>query len=129
MRIRDRRAIFAAYLLLAAYVAGLLTLILLLTRLIVPNQPSIGVSDQLLVLTGITFSALLWRLLVRSIMVARVYGLRAALWCGPRLLMGNLIAIVAATKALQNYISYCFGGVLRWDKTTHHFPPDPQDVR
>ena len=129
MRIRDRRAIFAAYLLLAAYVAGLLTLALLLTRLLVPNQPSIWVSDQLLVLTGITFSALLWRLLVRSIMVARVYGLRAALWCGPRLLMGNLIAIVAATKALQNYIAYCFGGVLRWDKTTHHFPPDPQDVR
>ena len=52
--------------------------------------------------------------------------------CGPlaglaaaSLVIGNVIAIMAARRACINYARHCFGVPLRWDKTVHHIVPAP----
>lgn len=129
MRLRDRRSIFAAYLLAAGYLAAILTLLLHGAALAIPGYQPTGLSSELVWMVALTFLALIWRLAVRTFLVARAYGWRDALLCAPRLLIGNLIAIVAATKALQNYAAFCFGHRLTWDKTSHCFPPAGEVVR
>jgi adsorption protein B len=39
----------------------------------------------------------------------------------PRLVVGNLIAILAAVRAMMIHIG---GGATRWDKTHHIFPKE-----
>jgi adsorption protein B len=39
----------------------------------------------------------------------------------PRLVVGNLIAILAAARALSIHVG---GGATRWDKTRHIFPAE-----
>ncbi|WP_420607586.1 glycosyl transferase family protein [Novosphingopyxis sp.] len=122
MRFRDRRSVFAAFLLLAAYVTGALTLTLWIAVRWLPDYRPQGLSGEADWLVTITALALLWRVVVRCWLVARACGWREALWSPARLLTGNLIAIVAATRALRQYIGYCLGSRLTWEKTSHYFP-------
>ena len=125
MRLRDRRSVFNAFLVLLAYVTGALTLILWIGPMMVPGYRAQGLSREFDWLVLLTSLALLWRMLVRCWLVTRACGWREALWSPPRLLVGNLIAIAAASRALRQYVGYCLGRNLSWEKTSHYFPePD-----
>lgn len=121
MRLRDRRAPLAAIVLLAAYTGAVLAACLWIAQglgLAVP-RPMPGFLAALLSLTGVM---LVWRLLVRAIFVHRAYGAAEALRSAPRTLIANIIAVLAARRAVWLYIGLWRGGSLQWDKTRHRFP-------
>lgn len=44
----------------------------------------------------------------------------------PRLIVGNVIAMLAARRAMVQYLGLMRGKALRWDKTAHHFPSNAE---
>jgi bacteriophage N4 adsorption protein B len=122
MRLRDRKAVFAAIVLTAAYVCIILTILLLIAELGGLHRPR--PLDALLVDLLIANAVfLIWRLLVRAYFVAQVQGWRAALLSVPRTLIANIISIMAARRAVSGYARHLMGRNLSWDKTAHsHFP-------
>jgi bacteriophage N4 adsorption protein B len=59
---------------------------------------------------------------VRCFFVTRTYGWREGVRSVPRVIIGNVIAIIAARRALWLYLTMRRDGVVRWDKTQHAFP-------
>jgi adsorption protein B len=116
MRLRDRRAILAALVLLCAYVSGASWTLLNLFG----HAPTFGRGAHLLfaLCTGL----MIWRLLVRAGFVAHAYGWREGLGSIPRAVLGNFIAMASARRALVSYIRLARGAPLVWDKTEHNFP-------
>jgi adsorption protein B len=121
MRIRDRRATLAALVLFAAYLSVLLWGLTLGAGLIwpMPQGPSSPLLDQLLLLNLLLMT---WRMGMRALFVGRSYGWRYGLGAVPRTLVANLIAILAARRAVFLYGKSLFGAPLAWDKTQHRFP-------
>ena len=123
MRMRDRRGPLAVFVLMAAYVAATLWLVSAALHGVrgvsIPPLPA-----SLLTLLGLNASLLLWRLGMRAIFTWRAYGKRQAAWSAPRMFVGNLIAMVAAQRALIRYVGMLRGSPPRWDKTEHVFPED-----
>ena len=121
MRMRDRRAPLAMLVLVAGYLAligwGASALAHGLAGTPVP-RPGAGVAALLSANTAL----LGWRLLVRIAATAGEHGWREGLWAAPRLLVGNVIAMLAARHALTRYLRMLAGGGLRWEKTAHRFP-------
>lgn len=74
-----------------------------------------------LLLTG---GLLLWRLVMRVYFTTAGYGWRQGLWSIPRAVVGNIISLLAARRAILRYIAMLSGATIRWDKTTHIFPVD-----
>ena len=64
---------------------------------------------------------LAWRVLMRSCFSAYAYGWRQGLLSIPRLVVGNVIAMLAAARAVSLHLG---GGAKRWDKTRHIFPAE-----
>jgi adsorption protein B len=124
MLIHDRRSIFAAVVLLAAYGAIVLTAALMLGEAggLHRSQPLPATLVALLVINA---AFLLWRLGVRAAFVGALYGPGEALLSVPRSLIANIIAIMAARRACMAYARHIFGAPLRWDKTAHHTVPRP----
>jgi adsorption protein B len=118
MRMRDRRGPLAALLLLAAYGAALLwSQMWLAEALGAPIKVQIDpLVVKLLLVNG---WLLAWRVLMRSCFTAWAYGWREGLMSMPRLLVGNIIAMLAAARAVSLHLG---GGARRWDKTRHIFP-------
>lgn len=119
-RLRDRRGPLAALLLLAGYVAALLWGQLWLASTLgapLPPQPSPLLAELL----QVNFLFLLWRTTMRFAFTARIYGVGEGLASIPRILAGNLIAILAAGRAL---FLHAGGGPKQWDKTAHVFPSE-----
>ncbi len=127
MRLHDRKAIFSALVLIAAYACLLITVALTVGIFLngfVPAQ----LSDSFILALWINGYLMVWRLLVQAAFVWRSYGTRAALISVPRSIVSNIIAIMAARKAAASYVRLCVGGPLRWDKTEHsHFPKAPSN--
>jgi adsorption protein B len=121
MRIRDRRAAIAAFVLLAAYLALLLWGVLTVARWfgIVPAPRGSALIEPLL---WLNFLFMVWRLAMRAIFVGRSYGWRYGLGAIPRSIIANLIAMMAARRAIFLYLDSLFGKPLVWDKTQHRFP-------
>jgi adsorption protein B len=118
MRLRDRRGPLAALLLIAAYGAALLWAQLWLAEALgAPVQARMG--PVLVTLLTINAWLLAWRVLMRASFTASAYGIGQGLLAIPRLVVGNVIAILAALRALSLHIG---GGARRWDKTRHVFP-------
>ncbi|MFL6734084.1 MAG: glycosyl transferase family protein [Sphingomicrobium sp.] len=118
MRLRDRRGPIAALLLLAGYLAGLLWSQLWLAEALgAPIQARMD--PRLVVLLNISGALLAWRVLMRAAFTTSAYGWRQGLLSVPRLAVANLIAILAALRAL---VIHMRGGARRWDKTGHIFP-------
>jgi adsorption protein B len=118
MRMRDRRGPFAALLLVAGYAAALLWLqIAFASALGAPI--AVRVSPLLATLLTVNLWLLGWRLLMRFSFTTAAYGLAEGLRSIPRLVVGNVIAILAARRALALHEA---GGPKRWDKTHHIFP-------
>jgi adsorption protein B len=120
MRMRDRRGPLAALLLFAAYGAALLWSQIWLAEML--GAPVHARLDPALI-TLLTINAwlLAWRVLMRACFTTSAYGLGEGLLSVPRLVAGNLIAILAAARAVRLHIG---GGATRWDKTRHIFPAE-----
>jgi adsorption protein B len=120
MRLRDRRGPIAALLLIAGYAAALLWSQLWIAEAIgAPMQARMDTA--LITLLTINGWLLAWRILMRACFTASAYGWRQGLLSVPRLAVGNLIAVLAALRALTLHVG---GGALRWDKTQHIFPAE-----
>lgn len=122
MRLRDRKALLAALVLVTAYMCIILTVLLMLADVAglyqVPDS-----SDTVLLFLVLTMLLLLWRSAVRFICVLAVQGWRQAWLSIPRNVVANIINIVAARRAATDYVRLLAGGKLQWDKTDHsHFP-------
>jgi len=121
MRLHDRRAVFGAVVLVVAYAALVLTALLWLLEWAgggsIPPLPG-----HLEVLLSICSATLLWRLAVRAFFVTRLYGWAEGLRAIPRVIIGNVVAIMAARRAVALYWRMRRDGVVRWEKTAHQFP-------
>lgn len=127
MRMRDRRVTLAMPVLAIAYAALLLWgVALALHRWSGVPQPP--VDSWLATGVAINLVLLLWRLAVRMLLVARLYGPVEGLMAMPRMLVANYIGLLAARRALGIYVRLLLGGPLRWDKTAHQFPGAPADA-
>ncbi len=121
MRLRDRRSIMAAILLVSAYIVVVLAaLSAAIVMLGAPPIFAVSEVNQTLIVWNSAF--LLWRMLVRSYFVARVYGWSEGLLSIPRTVVANVIAIMAARRAVFQYWGVARGQKLLWDKTEHKFP-------
>ena len=58
---------------------------------------------------------------MRAAFTASAYGLAEGLLSIPRLVVGNVIAMLAAVRAISLHLG---GGPKRWDKTRHIFPAE-----
>jgi adsorption protein B len=118
MRMRDRRGPFAALLLVAGYAAALLWLQIALAAAL--GAPvAVRVSPLLATLLTLNLWLLGWRVAMRFSFTTVTYGVGEGLRSIPRLIVGNVIAILAAHRALALHEA---GGPTRWDKTHHIFP-------
>ncbi|MBA4773871.1 MAG: glycosyl transferase family protein [Sphingomonas sp.] len=120
MRMRDRRALLAVLVLGAAYVALVGWAMLSGVRWLMgaPTVPLL-VPGWLLATNAVLLG---WRLVVRVAFTGADYGWREAIWAVPRVFVGNLIALLAARRAITRYIAMLRGGALIWEKTAHDFP-------
>jgi adsorption protein B len=120
MRMRDRRGPLAALLLLAAYGAALLwSQIWLAEMLGAPIRARLD--PMLIVLLSINAGLLAWRIAMRAGFTASAYGWRQGLLSIPRLVVGNVVAMLAAGRAVSLHLG---GGAKQWDKTRHVFPSE-----
>jgi adsorption protein B len=125
MRMRDRRGPLAALLLVAGYAA--LALWLQISVAAALGAPiAFAPSPLLAALLMINLGLLGWRVLMRFGFTTAAYGIGEGLRSVPRILVGNLVAILAARRALSLHEA---GGPQRWDKTHHIFPAGEAAVR
>ncbi|MGB3753892.1 MAG: glycosyl transferase family protein [Parerythrobacter sp.] len=118
MRLHDRRGPISALVLAAGYLLLVLSGFLIVAAwlgwsVLVPLTPVL----QFLVLANL-FS-LLWRLLFRACFTAREYGWREGLRAVPRMVVSNIIAIMAGRRAVFAYARTLRGAPVVWDKTAH----------
>lgn len=115
---RDRRAPLAALILLAAYVslflvaAGLAGQFALGWEAIAP-----GVTLQWLL--ALNLLLLGWRMTLRVHFTARHHGWREGMFAVPRAFVANIIAMLAARRAVLLYWRILQSGEVIWDKTDH----------
>ncbi len=121
MRLRDRRAPFAAVILVASYLSLLLWGISTAGHWITGSHRTPLPAWQAMLLT-INGGLLTWRFAMRFLSVRHYYGTLEAFFSIPRMAVSNTIAMLAARRALFEYARLLRGGPLRWDKTEHHFP-------
>jgi adsorption protein B len=118
MRLRDRRGPLAALLLVAAYASAILwSQIRVAEALGAPISAELD--PALVILLKINGLLLAWRALMRAFFTTSAYGWRQGLLSVPRLFVGNVIAMLAAARAVSFHLG---GGATRWDKTRHMFP-------
>lgn len=127
MRLRDRRATLAALVLLAAYGTLILWPLLLLAKWAgLGEAPALSPTLRLLLVLNLVL--MLWRVAMRVMFTGRAYGWRHGFTAAPRMLVANLIAILAARRALFLYGRSLFGTPIQWDKTQHRFPQGAADA-
>ena len=86
------------------------------------STPVTPVTPTIAFLLRFNFCLLIWRAFMRFIFVGQAYGWRQGLLAIPRTFIANIIAILAARRAMDLYIRSLLGRPLVWDKTDHHFP-------
>lgn len=116
MRLHDRRSIIAAIILAMGYSLMALSAALWILEGAGPPPKADATLTLMAALCG---AMLLWRLAVRAAFVGRRYGWRHGLWSLARQPLANVIAIMAARRAVLHYARYCLGRPLTWDKTAH----------
>lgn len=122
MALRDRRGPLTALVLFAAYLLLVIDGVLLGLSLAGWYDPP-TVSPLLRALLMISFAGLLWRMLARFAFTTREYGWAEGLRSALRIPIGNIIAIMAARRALVAYFKSLRGEPIRWDKTAHDSHP------
>ena len=121
MRMRDRRATLAIPVLAIAYVAlvawGVALAIHLATA--TPMSAPGGFTAPLLIANAVLLG---WRVAMRAAFTGAAYGPTQAILSVPRLFVANLVALLAARRAITLYWPTLRGVPPRWEKTAHHFP-------
>lgn len=117
MRLRDRRAPLAALVLAAGY--GALLLWGLCFALNLP-APRLGAGWRAVL--AVNAALLGWRVLMRFAFVRHAYGWGEGMRAVPRMIVGNIIDMMAAVRAIDRYLRARRDGRVRWDKTRHRFP-------
>lgn len=123
MRLRDRRALLAAVILCAAYAALVLYGVTGVTHIVAGTTPH-PFSRWLALLLVLNGLLLLWRIGMRWMFVTRFYGWREGMRSIPRNFIANIIAIMAARRAVCHYAKIRRGARPLWEKTAHHFPEE-----
>ncbi|MEK6540855.1 MAG: glycosyl transferase family protein [Pseudomonadota bacterium] len=118
---RDRRAVVAALAILCGYCALILTVFVQLQsapllRDAVLAHPAIST------LFTFNLTLMIWRVAVRTLCVASVYGWSHVPISVLRIPVGNIILVMTAWRALLGYVRGRGGVVAVWDKTDHRFP-------
>jgi adsorption protein B len=121
MRLRDRQSVLAAVLLFAAYLT-LLLWALFQARALATGVPPPTIPDGLASLLQVNAGMLAWRLVMRFGFVTQAYGWRQGLLSVPRILVANLLSMLAARRAVFRYLRIRRTGTTQWDKTAHAFP-------
>ena len=122
MRLRDRRGPFNALILAIAYLVLLLFAVGLAAELAgLARRPAL--SPPLVAIVWANFAFLFWRCAFRFAFTAREYGLREGGRAVLRLPLANIVAIMAARRALFAYVRSLGGETPRWDKTEHRLHP------
>jgi len=127
MRLHDRRSALAAIILFAGYCAFLGYGLLLIGRGL-GLAPAMPPSPMMDIALRITFWLMAWRLACRAFWTTRVYGWRQGAIAIPRTIVANIIMILAIRRAIHRYFRQLTDGVIRWEKTHHHFP-DPSAIQ
>jgi adsorption protein B len=120
MRMRDRRGPLAAVLLICGYMAAILWSQIAIAGLLGASVV-MPVSPALSWLMTVNAILLGWRVLIRAGFTCVTYGWREAARSIPRAVVGNIIAVFAAYRAL---LIHSEGGPQRWEKTKHIFPTE-----
>lgn len=115
---RDRRAPLAALILLAAY-AGAIVAALGLAGQLLLGWDALVAGDGMRLLLTFNLLLLCWRLGMRGHFTARWYGPGEAIVAVPRAFFANVIAILAARRAVALYWRMLRSGEVVWDKTDH----------
>lgn len=121
MRARDRRGLVSAVILIAAYLAFLIAILIWLLQGIA-GLPFYAPKGPLAVLLSLNFGMAIWRLAMRSFCTWRFYGWREAALSIPRVFVSNFIGILAALAAVRVHLSAQRSGRVEWEKTMHVFP-------
>jgi bacteriophage N4 adsorption protein B len=124
MRLRDRRAALSALVLFAAYL-GLVAAAAVWAGDWMTGRSHAPWPAALTMLLTANSLLLVWRLLVRMAFVARAYGPVEAVRSVPRSVVANIVAMMAARRAMGIYLRHLRGDPLAWDKTAHRFPDLP----
>jgi bacteriophage N4 adsorption protein B len=119
MRLRDRRALLAALVLATAYAAFPVWLLAWVVAQIAHRPMPIHIPMALMIANS---SLLCWRVGMRAFATGRSHGWRLALWTPVHMVIGNVVAMGAAWRALGLYAGLVRHNRLRWDKTAHVFP-------
>jgi adsorption protein B len=119
MRLRDRRALVAALVLAAAYVALFGWAVAWLASFATGRRPDVVVPTPIL---AANLALLGWRVAMRAFFTGRAHGWRMAALAPLHMVIGNIVAMMAATRALTLYLAILRHGRVRWDKTAHVFP-------
>lgn len=121
MRMRDRRATLAIPVLAIAYLA-LLAWGVALGAHVAIGTPLPRPEGPLVPLLAVNLALLAWRIAMRMGFTAHAFGPVEALLSVPRLFVANLVALLAARRAITIYLPTLRGKRPVWDKTEHHFP-------
>lgn len=125
MRLRDRRGPLSALVLFAAYLLLVLGAATWAARQLGFGRPWHG-DALLLALIAANLASFAWRAAVRFCFTAHEYGVGEGVRAILRIPVANIIAIMAARRALAAYIRTLAGAPVRWDKTRHDaHPADP----
>ena len=119
MRLRDRCALLAALVLAAAYAALPIWGVAWVAATLVGRPMASGIPP---LLVTIDLTLLGWRMAMRAAFTARAHGGRMAAMTPVHMAIGNVVAMLAAWRALILYAGLVRHGRLRWDKTAHIFP-------
>ena len=120
-RARDRRAPLAMLVLAIAYGAALLwAAAAAIHAWRGTSAPPLPAPLAMLLLANTVLLG--WRLVMRASFTAGLYGWRQGLLSVPRLLVGNVVGLLAGGRALVRYLRMIRGAPPHWDKTTHRFP-------
>ena len=122
MRMRDRRAPLAILVLAAAYGAVLAWAVAVAVHAW-RGEPAPGFAPAWLL--ALNTGLLGWRLAVRVGFSARDGGWRQGALAVPRFMVGNLVGLAAAPRALATYLPILVGRTPVWHKTSHEFPGLP----
>lgn len=122
MRLRDRRSPFTAIVLAVGLLLLAVWPVLLAAQLAGVHEPEAlsPVVAGLLAFNGLN---LIWRLVFRLAMTASEYGWREGLLAVPRVMVANVIAVMAGRRAIAAYWRSLRGGAVQWDKTDHAVHP------
>lgn len=132
MLLRDRKGLFTAVVGMLGYGIAALTIAQLAVRALVaetlgtPLPPLLGGAENRLLRLLLIFNAILlvWRLLTAAFFTTRIYGLVEGMRTIPRIVVANLINVLAASRAISRYRESLQAGTRpQWEKTEHRFPP------